>query len=131
MPPRSDEGSIIMPKKILMTVLVIVLFAAVSFIAVSAAVPDGVKLPQAITPESPCPVAGCTYKECHAAADAPQPVGTFLMTCPDVVSCSSVDCHAWEALTGHYNAPKDWSMNVWILAPVLLVVALVLVVRKF
>jgi len=102
----------------------------VSFAVVWAAKPGEVGLPQAITASSPCPVAGCTADECHAAAKAPQPDGTFDMLCPRKEGCASTQCHAWDALTSRYNTPNDWSMNLWILAPVLFVIALVLIVKK-
>ena len=44
--------------------------------------------------------------------------------------CVSVECHAWEALTGRYHQASDASLNLWILMPVALVVALVALVKK-
>ena len=35
-----------------------------------------------------------------------------------------------DSLVGRYHQASDASLNVWILAPVVLVVALVLIVRK-
>jgi len=119
-------------RKVLATLLVFAATAALAFAGSAAAAPGGVALPQAITATTPCPVAGCAQADgaCHAAAAAPVPNGTFVMACPKVKGCADVSCHAQERLTTHYNRPSDSSLNLWILAPVLLTVALVLVVRK-
>ena len=44
--------------------------------------------------------------------------------------CSSVECHAWDSLMDRYHQASDASLNLWIIMPVVLVIALVLVVRK-
>ena len=119
-----------MPKKILIATIAFVLCMGISFVVVWAARSSEVGLPQAITASSLCPVASCAADECHAADQAPQPDGTFEMLCPRVEDCASAQCHAWTALTSRYNTPDDWSMNLWILAPVLLVIALVFIVKK-
>ena len=49
--------------------------------------------------------------------------------CP-VTGCASVECHAWDSLTTRYHQASDASLNLWLLAPVALVVGLVLIVRK-
>ena len=59
----------------------------------------------------------------------PGPDGVHEMACPES-SCSSVECHAWESLAGRYHQASDASLNVWVLAPVALVVALAIIVRK-
>ena len=59
----------------------------------------------------------------------PQPDGIHEMNCPEA-SCSSVECHAWDTLTSRYHQASDASLNLWILAPVVGVVALVMLVKK-
>lgn len=81
-----------------------------------------------ITADSPCPAAGCASGSCHGFDDVPGPDGVHEMTCPES-SCASVECHAWGSLAGRYRQASDASLNVWVLAPVALVVALVLLVR--
>ena len=49
--------------------------------------------------------------------------------CP-AVGCASVECHAWDTLATRYHQASDASLNLWILAPVALVMGLVLIVRK-
>ena len=44
--------------------------------------------------------------------------------------CASVECHAWDTLATRYYQASDASLNLWVLAPVALVVGLVLIVRK-
>lgn len=80
-----------------------------------------------VTPESACPVAGCAADECHDYDDVPEPNGLNEMKCPEL-GCASVECHAWETLRGGYRQASDASLNVWILAPVVLVLSLVLLV---
>jgi hypothetical protein len=119
-------------RKALITLVVFAATAALAFAGSAAAVPGGARLPEAITAATPCPVAGCTQEDgaCHAATPAPEPDATFEMLCPKVKGCADVTCHAWDRLTSHYNRPSDNSLNLWILAPVLFTVALVLIVRK-
>lgn len=117
-----------MVKKTIITFAACILVVVAVCLSVWAGHTGQVGLPQAITTESACPVAGCTAEECHAGGAAPEPDGTFDMTCPKA-GCTSADCHAWEQLTSHYNQPSDASMNLWILAPALFVIGLVLVVR--
>lgn len=121
-----------MIKKLIITLVVFCLFGALTFGAGMLAAPNSVTLPVAITPETPCPVAACTQPDgaCHAAQASPIPDGSFAMLCPKVVGCSDVSCHAWDRLTTHYNKPSDSSMNLWIIAPVIATVGLVLLVRK-
>lgn len=86
-------------------------------------------LPQPIAADSACPAAGCASGSCHGYEAVPEPDGVHEMSCPEA-SCSSVACHAWDTLVTRYNRPSDSSLNVWIMAPVVIVVALVLIVRK-
>ena len=82
-----------------------------------------------ITETSPCPVVGCASGSCHGFDDVPEPDGVHEMTCPEA-SCASVECHGWETLGSRYHQASDASLNLWILMPVALVVALVGIVRK-
>lgn len=78
---------------------------------------------------SPCPAVGCASGECHGFDNVPEPDGAIEMSCPET-GCASAECHAWEALSTRYYQASDASLNLWILAPVALVVGLVLIVRK-
>ncbi len=82
-----------------------------------------------IEPDSPCPATGCASGACHGFDDVPEPDGVHEMTCPEA-SCASTECHAWNSLTTRYRQASDASLNLWVLAPVALVVGLVLIVRK-
>ena len=83
---------------------------------------------QAISPDSPCPAVGCASGECHGFDNVPEPDGVHEMTCPEA-GCSSVECHAWDTMANRYRQASDASLNLWILAPVALVVGLVALVR--
>lgn len=115
-------------KKLFATLAVFALMGVCVFGAARMA-DSSVSLPQAITPESACPVVGCVSGECHGFADVPAPDGVHEMVCPEA-GCSSVDCHAWDTLAGRYHQASDASLNLWVLAPVVLTMGLVLLVRK-
>lgn len=117
-----------MPKKLIAVVASFLVVCACVFGAGVLASPD-VGLPQAIAEESPCPAVGCASGECHGFDDVPEPDGIHEMTCPEA-TCSSVECHAWDTLVGRYRQASDASLNLWILAPVLIVVGLVFLVKK-
>lgn len=117
-----------MIKKIVLTFAALLLVGACVFAAGSAADPR-VGPPRAIEADSPCPAAGCASGACHGFDAVPEPDGVHEMTCPEA-SCASVECHAWDVLATRYYQPSDASLNLWILAPVALVVGLVLLVRK-
>ncbi|MDR1014915.1 MAG: hypothetical protein LBL86_08085 [Coriobacteriales bacterium] len=121
-----------MPKKLLVTFVLFVLLGILTFLAGWASDKETVALPQTIRAETPCPVAGCTQPDasCHAAGPAPVPNGTLTMECPRVKGCSETDCHAWSRIETTRSKPSDASMNLWILAPVVLVLVLVAMVRK-
>jgi hypothetical protein len=120
-----------MLRKGIIVIAIFVLVSAAVFGTAALAAPAQVTLPQVITADTRCPVAGCTQKEgCHAAGPAPAIDGSFEMTCPKVTGCTDVNCHAYDRLTSHYNKPSDASLNLWIVAPVLFVVGLVLIVKK-
>ena len=72
---------------------------------------------------------GCASGSCHGFDDVPEPDGVHEMTCPEA-SCASTECHAWDTLATRYYQASDASLNLWVLAPVALVVGLVLIVRK-
>lgn len=78
----------------------------------------------AISPDSPCPATSCASGECHGFDSVPEPDGVHEMSCPEA-SCASVECHAWDTMLSGYRQASDASLNVWVLAPVALVVALV------
>ncbi len=82
---------------------------------------------KSIGADSPCPVAGCASGECHGYVAVPEPDGIHEMDCPEA-ACSSVECHAWDTLQGRYHQVSDASLNVWILAPAVLVVGLAMLV---
>ena len=82
---------------------------------------------KSIGPDSPCPVVGCASGECHGFDAVPEPDGVHEMSCPEA-GCADVECHAWDTLQGRYKQASDASMNIWILAPVALVVGLVVLV---
>lgn len=115
-------------RKLLITLVTFAVVGACVFGAGALASPD-VSLPQPITADSPCPATGCASGDCHGFDAVPAPDGVHEMTCPEA-GCASVECHAWDTLAGRYHQASDASMNLWILAPVVLVIALVLVVRK-
>lgn len=117
-----------MIRKTLITLAVFLLVGTAAFAAGAAADPS-VGLPQPIAEDSPCPATRCASGECHGFDDVPEPDGVHQMECPRA-SCESVECHAWDTLMDRYHQPSDASLNLWILAPVALVVGLVLLVRK-
>ncbi len=75
------------------------------------------------------PAVGCASGSCHGFGDVPEPDGVHEMACPEA-GCASVECHAWDTLATRYHRASDASLNLWILAPVVLVGLLVLIVRK-
>lgn len=117
-----------MVKKTLVTLAAFLLVGAAVFGAGALADPS-VGLPQAIAADSPCPATSCASGSCHGFDDVPEPDGATEMACPEA-SCASVECHAWDTLADRYYRPSDASLNLWVLAPVALVVGLVLLVKK-
>lgn len=115
-------------KKIGITLAVFFLVGVCVF-AAGALVDPRVSVPQPITAESPCPAVGCASGACHGFDAVPEPDGVHEMTCPEV-SCTSVECHARDTLSTRYYQASDASLNLWVLAPVALIVGLVLLVRK-
>lgn len=116
-------------KKICITVTLFLFVGLLVFGAGYAMSPDTVGIPKPIEKNSPCPVVGCASGECHSFEHVPDPDGVHEMDCPEA-SCASVECHAWDALANRYYQPSDMSLNLWILAPALFVIGLVLLVRK-
>ena len=117
-----------MLRKTVITLVAFFLVGAAVFGAAAAASPT-VGLPRAIELDSACPAVGCASGSCHGFGNVPQPDGEHEMTCPEA-GCASVECHAWDTLSTRYYRASDASLNLWILAPVALVVGLVLIVRK-
>ena len=116
-----------MVRKLLLTLAAFLLACAAVYGAGSLAEPATGIAP--IEAGAPCPAAGCASGECHGFDDVPGPDGVHEMSCPEA-GCASAECHAWDSLVGRYHQASDASLNVWILAPVVLVVGLVLIVRK-
>lgn len=117
-------------KKTLITALVFTVVACFVFLAGGIAGADrGVSLPAQITEQSACPVVGCASGVCHGYEDVPEPDGIHAMTCPEK-HCESIECHAWNVLESRYGKASDFSLNLWVLAPVALVLGLVLIVKK-
>ena len=115
-----------MPKKLLAVLALLAAIAVV--IAVGFALAPGSAI-RPIAADSPCPVVGCASGRCHGFDDVPDPDGVQEMTCPEA-SCASVECHGWETLGSRYHQASDASLNLWVLMPVVLVVALVGIARK-
>ena len=115
-----------MAKNIMIALVAFALAIGLAFAAGSVLESESAILP--IDDSSPCPAVGCASGECHDYASVPVPDGVHEMNCPEA-SCSSVECHAWDTLSQRYRQASDASLNVWILAPVVLVVALVGLVK--
>lgn len=109
--------------------LVVFALAGLCVFAAGAAADPSVGLPQRIEADSPCPATSCASGECHGFDNVPEPDGIHDMACPEA-TCASVECHAWNTLATRYHQASDASLNLWILAPAVLVVGLVLIVRK-
>ena len=116
-----------------MTKKLIILLAAFALTSVCVVVAGFTVEPNStispIKQDSPCPVVGCASGTCHGFDNVPQPDGINTMDCPEA-TCSSVQCHGWEQLFGTYKQASDASLNLWIMAPVVLVAGLVLLVLK-
>lgn len=117
-----------MPKRLVLTLAVFLVVGALVFVG-GVASNAQVGFPQVIASDSPCPAVGCASGECHGFDNIPMPDGIHELSCPEI-SCSATDCHAWDTLVTRYYQPSDSSLNLWIIAPILLVVGLVLIVRK-
>lgn len=117
-----------MLKKAILTLVAFLLVGAAVFGAAAAA-DTSVGLPAPIRADTPCPVTGCVSGRCHGFDNVPEPDGVHEMLCPES-GCASVECHAWETLNGRYHQASDASLNVWIIAPVVLVCGLVLAMGR-
>lgn len=115
-------------RKIIVAAVVFLVAGACAVGVVMLVQPEALSV-RPITEASPCPVVGCASGSCHDFDDVPEPDGMHEMTCPEA-SCASVECHGWETLGSRYHQASDASLNLWILMPVALVVALVGIVRK-
>ena len=114
-------------KKLLVTLVAFLLAGACVLGAEAAGEPATGVLP--IAAAAVCPANRCASGSCHGFDDVPEPDGVHEMTCPEA-SCASTECHAWDTLATRYYQASDASLNLWVLAPVALVVGLVLIVRK-
>lgn len=115
-----------MPKKVLAAGVIAALVAVVAAIGFALAPSSAI---QPIAADSPCPAAGCASGACHGFDAVPEPDGVHEMVCPEA-GCASVECHGWDSLIGRYHQASDMLLNVWILMPVALVLALWLLVRR-
>ena len=115
-----------MLKKLVATAVLAALVGAVAMVGFAAAPSTAI---QPIAAGSPCPAAGCASDACHGFEAVPEPDGAHEMVCPEA-GCASTECHGWGSLIERYHQASDMSLNVWILMPVALVVALVGIVRK-
>ena len=114
-----------MVKKVLLALAAFAVAGALALGAGFALEPDSAV--KSIGADSPCPVVGCASGECHGYVAVPGPDGVHEMDCPEA-TCSGVECHAWDTLQDRYHQASNASLNVWILAPAMLVVGLVLLV---
>lgn len=113
------------------TILAVTVFLIVGLAVFSVAVfsDPKVSFPKAIEESSACPAAGCASGACYGFDAVPKPDGVYEMTCLEV-GCATVECHAWDTLSTRCYQPSDASLNLWVLAPVVLVAGLVLLVWK-
>lgn len=119
-----------MVKKLLVALLAFAVCAVAVYAACAAiGAENDVSLPKSITEDSPCPVVYCASGECHGFDNVPAPDGIHEMKCPEV-NCYSAECHAWETLASRYHQASNGSLNLWVLAPVMLVLGLVLIVKR-
>ena len=116
-----------MAKKAAVILSVFLFVGLLTVVAASLPLSDAPQL-QAVTLESPCPVAACSNGSCHSYDDVPDPDGVTSLACPES-SCSSTECHAWDSLINRSQA-SDISLNLWIILPALIVAAVVLVARR-
>lgn len=116
-----------MVRKFLITLAAFAIVGTCALAAGNAADPaTGIRI---IDSGSSCPAVGCASGSCHGFDDVPEPDDIHEMMCPKE-GCTSVECHAWDSLMTRYHQASDASLNLWILAPMALVVGLVLIVRK-
>jgi hypothetical protein len=115
-------------RKVLLTLAALLLVGLVTFAAGMAAT-DGSIAPAAITEDSACPATRCASGSCHGYDDVPEPDGIHELACPER-DCSSVECHAWDQIASGRHKASDASLNLWILAPSLLVGCLVMLMRR-
>lgn len=81
-----------------------------------------------ITDQTSCPVSGCASGACHGFDNVPEPDGVAELLCPEA-GCASAECHAWDTLLDRYHRASSFSLNLWVLAPALLVALCVVVFR--
>ena len=83
-----------------------------------------------IRDDSLCPVVGCSRLECHDYSNVPELDGQVSMVCPEVKTCSSVECHAASELSSGYLQADNASLNMWILMPVILVIGILHILTR-
>lgn len=115
--------------KTLKATLAVIAIAAILSVAIYAAVAaigsPAVTLPERVSADSLCPVAGCASSTgCHGADPAPELASGETMICPKV-GCEAEECHAADRLVSHYNEPKTSSLNLWILGLSIFTIAMI------
>lgn len=116
-------------KRFLAVMFASVLTACCVFGVCWVANPSSVSTPQPIEALSPCPATSCASGACHGYDNVPMPDGIHEMTCPES-GCSSVECHAFDTLVNGYRNASDASITAWVVMPVVIVVALVLLLKR-
>lgn len=111
-------------KAALAVIAITVVLSVAVYAAVAAIGSPSVTLPERVTADSLCPVAGCASSSCHGAAPAPELAPGETMTCPKV-GCEAETCHAADRLVSHYNEPKTSSLNLWILGLSIFTIAMI------
>lgn len=113
-------------KKLLLTIVLLILVGAIVFAASQVANKSSINR---IQEDSPCPVTGCVSGDCHTAELLPETNDDYVMSCPKV-SCSDINCHAWDRLTSHYQQANPFSLLIWIVLPVAVTCCLLLIMGK-
>ena len=103
----------------------------VLFLSVAVANPQKEVFPEAITPASVCPVAGCSSSEgCHAAGPYPALEEGQVMVCPSRTGCTSTECHAIDRVTDTSRNPVSVSLYLWIVGLTVFVAIAIALAKK-